>query len=452
MGKKCMTLNKLTRWLKTNSILLFNTASVSATPIVTSLIGFVYWWAMARWFPPESVGVAAAAISAMVLLGEISILGLGSLLTIELPRQPDKAGPLISMALTVVGVVGVCVGFFLAYLAPYVSPVFQPLKAHIAYVAIFAIGVSMTAIIFVLDMALIGLLRGEQKLWRNTLCAIAKLVGLVAVGFWSLSGGGWGIYATWVFGNVISLAALMVPLMFKKHWSVRDYLPRWELLHELKGQALQYYFLYLALDVPASLLPVLVTVLLSPRVNAWFYVSWMIAGFIFMILAPLATVLQAASSAQPSTLAHKARVTVGIAFIISILANCVLQFATKQVLSLFGSSYVAEASWCLHILPLAAFPFIIRSHYISICLVHSRVVRAILILLPSGFFELGMVALGAHLVGLVGLSIGWVVAMYVESAFMFRTVYKAVRFVEPSRPETERNEVDIDVVHLAGIL
>jgi O-antigen/teichoic acid export membrane protein len=318
--------------------------------------------------------------------------------------------------------------------------------------AFFAVGVSVSAIIFVLDMALVGLLRGGQQLWRNTLFAIAKLAGLVAVGFWSLSGGGWGIYATWVFGNVISLVALMVPLMSKKHWSVRNYLPRWELLRELKGQALQYYFLYLALDVPASLLPVLVTVLLSPRVNAWFYVSWMIAGFIFMILTPLATVLQAASSAQPSTLAYKARVTIGIAFIISILANCVLQIATKQVLNLFGSSYVAEAFWCLRILPLAAFPFIIRSHYLSICRVYDRVVQAILTMLPSGFFELGIAVLGAHLAGLVGLSIGWVIAMYVESIFMFPTVYKAVRFVEASRPETEQSEVDTNAVHLADII
>jgi hypothetical protein len=56
----------------------------------------------------------------------------------------------------------------------------------------------------------------------------------------------------------------------------------------------------------------------------------MVAGLIFMILAPLGTVLQAASSAQRSTLAQKARVTIGIAFIISILANGVLQCATKQ--------------------------------------------------------------------------------------------------------------------------
>ena len=73
-------------------------------------------------------------------------------------------------------------------------------------------------------------------------------------------------------------------------------------------------------------------------------------------------------------------------------------------------------------------------------------------MLPSGFLELGMTALGAHLAGLVGLSIGWVVAMYVESIFMFPTVYKAVRFVETPRPETEHSEVNTDAVHIAGII
>src|SRR5205807_6470482 len=101
-----MTLNRLAQWLKTNYIMLFNAGSLCATTAVTSLLGFVYWWVAARWFPPESIGVAAAAISAMVLLGQICVLGLATLLVVELPRQPNEAGSLISTALIVVGAVG----------------------------------------------------------------------------------------------------------------------------------------------------------------------------------------------------------------------------------------------------------------------------------------------------------------------------------------------------------
>src|SRR3954467_957900 len=104
-------LGKPVQWVKTNGLMLFNAGSLFATTLVTSLLGFVYWWVAARWFPPDSIGIAAASISAMMLLGQICVLGLGTLLITELPRQPDKAGSLISTALTVVGTVGVCVGF-----------------------------------------------------------------------------------------------------------------------------------------------------------------------------------------------------------------------------------------------------------------------------------------------------------------------------------------------------
>src|SRR6266852_1672235 len=245
-----MTLNKLVQWLKPNSIMLFNAGSIFVTTAVTSLLGFVYWWAAARWFPPRSIGVAAAAISAMTLLGQMCILGLGTLLTTELPRQPDKAEPLISTALTVVGVVGVCVGMLFVYISPYVSHEFQPLKASVRDAVIFVAGISLTAIILVLDQALIGLLRGGQRLWRNTLFATAKLAALIVIGFWLSSRGVMSIYATWVFGSMISLVVLIIPIMLKKHWSVKSYLPRWELLRKLRKQALLHHFLNLALQAP----------------------------------------------------------------------------------------------------------------------------------------------------------------------------------------------------------
>ncbi len=447
-----MTMNKQARWLKMNSLLLFNAGSLYATTAITALLGFVYWWAAARWFPPESIGMAAAIISVMMLLGRICMLGLGTLLIIELPRQPDKAESLISTALTVVGVVGGCVGLLFAYLAPYVLPAFRPLKTNIEDVAIFAMGVSLTSITMVLDQALIGLLRGGQQLWRNTLFAISKLAALVVICFWLSSRGWMSIYATWIFGSIVSLGVLVIPIVSKKQWSVRGYLPQWELLRKLRMQALQHHFFNLTLGISVTFLPVLVTVLLSVKVNAWFYVSWQIASLVFGVPFVLATVLQAWSSAQVSTLAYKARATIRIAFVVIVLANCVLQFAAEPILSLFGSLYAAQASWSLHILLLASFPIIIRNHYIAICRVHNKVGYALLTMIPVVLLELGAAALGAHLAGLVGLSIGWVAAMYVESMLMFRTVYKAVWSAEVSRTEVEKSEVAQIPFHFTDVI
>src|SRR5712692_5803175 len=138
--------------------MLVNSGSLVGTTAVTSALGFVYWWVAARQFSPESVGIASASISAMMLLGSLCMLGLGTLLITELPRQPGREGSIITTALIVVGGTGGCIGILFAILAPYASAEFLPLRASIADILIFAIGISFTAITLVLDQALIGLL------------------------------------------------------------------------------------------------------------------------------------------------------------------------------------------------------------------------------------------------------------------------------------------------------
>jgi O-antigen/teichoic acid export membrane protein len=425
-GKSSTVKTLLSEWVKTNSVIFVNAGSLVATTAVTSVLGFAYWWLAAREFPPEVIGIASASIAAMMLLGNFCMLGLGTLLITELPRQPGQAASLISTALIVVGGVGGCIGLIFAVVAPYVSADFQVLRASVADIVIFASGVSLTAITLVLDQALIGLLRGGQQLWRNTIFALAKLATLLAVGLWLSHKAGITIYSTWAVGNALSLAALAAFVVFKQRRSGKNYLPRWRLLRKLGPVAIQHHLLNLTLLVPVFGLPVLVTVLLSATMNAWFYVSWMIASFVFVVPGALTSVLHAINSAQQSTLAHKARVTIGLALVTSVLANCVLQFDTQQVLSLFGHTYAEQGMWSLRILALGAFPLIIKNHYISICRIQDRIARAMLSMAPGSLLELCAAALGARLGGLSGLSLGWIIAICIESMFMFRTVYQAI--------------------------
>src|SRR5260370_17983866 len=83
----------LFRWVKTNRVMLTNTASLVCTNLITSALGFVYWWLAARLFSPEAVGLVSAAISAMALLPTTSLLGFGSLLIGYLPQRPGKQPP-----------------------------------------------------------------------------------------------------------------------------------------------------------------------------------------------------------------------------------------------------------------------------------------------------------------------------------------------------------------------
>jgi O-antigen/teichoic acid export membrane protein len=362
-----------------------------------------------------------------LLLGTASMLGLGTMLISELPRQPGKEASLISAALTVVGVVGGCLGVVFAVVAPFLSHDFQALGASFANVALFAVVVGLTWISLVLDQAQIGLLQGSVQLWRNTLFAVAKLAALFGAALWVSHVVGLTIYATWGVGTAFSLVALAAFALVKGERSGKSYLPEWRLLRRLGSASLKHHALNLTLQAPAQIQPVLVTVVLSATATAWFYVSFMLANFVFIIPVSLTIVLFATSSARPTSLTHNARLTVGLATVVCALANCVLLLGSRQVLSLFGHAYAEQAAWCLRILGLGAFPLIIRSHYIAICRIEGRLTQASLRMIAAGCFELGASAVGAHLDGFSGFSLGWLAALCIEALLMFRTVYKVIR-------------------------
>lgn len=407
--------------------MLFNAGSLVGTTAVTSLLGFVYWWLAARHFAPETVGLASALVSAMMLLGNLCILGMGTLLIGELPRQPNQRASLISGAILLVGAVAGCAGALFAIIAPHISNNLYGVQGGIGDIALFAAGVSLTAISLVLDQALIGLLRGGMQLWRNTLFAVAKLVALFTIALWLKHTVGLTIYATWVIGNAFSLAALALFVVIKNGWPGRAYLPQWGMLRRLRFAAMQHHILNLALQAPSLALPILVTALLSATMNAWFYVAWMIAGFMFVLPPALTIALYAASSAQPTMLAHRMRITLTIALVTCLLANLILQFGTKQVLEIFGHAYAEQAAWCLRILGIAAFPLIIKDHYIAVCRISDRIGYAMTYIIAGVVLELSLAALGGRLGGLLGLTLGWVMALNVEAIVMFRPVFRAVR-------------------------
>ncbi len=404
--------------------MLINAGSLVGTTAVTGIFGFAYWWVAARLFPPASVGLASAEVSAMLLLGLLCILGLGTLLIGELPRQSGKEASLISAALLLVGGVGIAGGIVFALVASFVSADFQELRGSTGDILLFAAGVGLTASTTVLDQALIGLLRGSIQFWRNALFAGAKLVFLVLAGFLLLKGGEI-IYGTWAAGNVLSLLPLLGLVALKRGSLGSTVRPDWRLLRRLGLPALQHHVLNLIVQAPTSAMPVLVTILLSATTNAWFYIAWMISGLVFIASYALTTVLYAINSAQPSELMRKIRLTLGLGLATCILSNVLLQLGATQVLDLFGHIYAQQAAWSLRILALAAFPMIIKFHYIAVSRIHSKMVRAVLPVAMGSVLELGIAAIGAHMDGLIGLSFGWVVAVCIEAVFMFPAVYRA---------------------------
>jgi O-antigen/teichoic acid export membrane protein len=352
------------------------------------------------------------------------MLGLGTLLIGELPRQPGREGSLLGAALLLAGTAGVGLGVLWALLAPAFSPALVPLGGGPAGVAVFALGVGLTSAVLVLDQALLGLLRGDLQLGRNVAFGLVKLALLTGLSL-SLAGRqGLAIYVAWQVGNVVSLA-LLGAYAFRSR--PRRTLPRpaWGLLHQVRSPAINHHLLNLSLQLPHLALPVIVTVLLSATVNAYFYMAWMIGGFVFVVPVALTMAVFALGARDPAVLAPKVRFTLKLAFGLGLLANAVLLVCARPLLSLFGPAYADQAEWCLRILGLGVFPLIVKDHYVAVRRVEGRIGRAALVAGAGAGLELGAAAAGALAGGLVGLSLAWVGALCFEAALLAFPVCRA---------------------------
>jgi glycosyltransferase involved in cell wall biosynthesis/O-antigen/teichoic acid export membrane protein len=418
--------HSLNEFLKNNKILLMNSWSLLGTYSIVSITGFIYWWLATQRFTPEVIGISSASISAMILLGLLSTFGLETLLLGELRRHPTQKSALICAALTVVGVISGLVGIIFAIIAPYFAVQLQLLHANVENVILFAIGVSLTAISLVLDQALIGLLRGELQFWRNTIFSIAKLLMLFIIALYHPPIIGLMIYAAWVAGSACSLLILAMTTQIKDHWINSLCKPHWSLLRTLRSTALLHHILNLLLQTPPTALPLLVTIIISSRINALFYISSMIAYAICLPTYAVTTVLYPLTSSSSNELASKFRCTLSLSGIISIIAIFILQIAAQPILNLFGHIYAEQAEWCLRILGFAALPIIIKTHYVVIYRIRKQLKVILLYILYGTCFELFSAILGAYVGGLIGLSLGWLMAMVIESLCMLRLIWNVV--------------------------
>ncbi|MGO9080158.1 MAG: lipopolysaccharide biosynthesis protein [Streptosporangiaceae bacterium] len=391
--------------------LLANAGSLLASTGVTSALGFVYWALAARLLPQQEVGYGSAAISVMTLLGTIGMFGLGTVLIGELPRRRDKGG-LISAALLTAGAGSLVLGLGFVIIAPMVSGRFAAIVGGPAQAALFTAGVVATAMSLVFDLATIGLLRGGLQLTRNIAFSAAKLVTLPAAALILHDGAGIGITASWTAGMALSL----VPVAIRLKLSGEPVAPRphWGVLRSLHRTALAHNWLNLAITVPMMLIPVLVTVVVSPSANAAFYAAWMLASFLYIVPVHLSTVLFAVAAGDQQALAGKLRASLRMSLAVGLPGMAVMALAAHPLLSLFGAGYARDATIPLWLLLLGYLPSLPKTFYIAVCRANGKVARAAVMLTAFAAVEIAGAVLGGLAGGLIGLSLALLAVGVIE--------------------------------------
>jgi O-antigen/teichoic acid export membrane protein len=405
--------------------------------LITGGLGFFYWLIAAHYFATEAVGFAAALVSAMMFLSVFASAGLGTLIIREAPRYLGRELSMVGTGVVGAGAIGAVLGLLFAVVISQVSVSFR----HLAFAqnaAAFAFGVGLTAAVLVLDQCLAGLLNGKVLVARGMTFSLVKLVAVLAAGVWFGHHSGMLIFLTWVLGDLVAVAVLLVAAVRRD--VIRDWWPReWRLLRELIPHAVGHQLMNIGLLAPSWAMPIIVTLLLSAESNAAFYVASIITAPGLYIPSAMAFSLFAVAVQNPGRLAHQLQTTLALSFGAAAIAAIGVLLFGRLVLTLFGQAYVDEGNTALVVLTLGMFPLTIKVHFANIRRIQGHTLSGALVILAGSVLELLAGGIGALFDGVDGVALGVLIALTAEAGVMLPTVLRAVRS-HPGGGQTAPND------------
>jgi O-antigen/teichoic acid export membrane protein len=385
----------------------WNALAVMAGKTLTMGFGFLFWLVAAHEFSRPEVGIAAAAVSAMMLCTQLAIGGVGSAVITcyaEFRNRPaallDTSGTVvIGSALLAAGVFFVVAAFGLHHLDVVPS---DPLYAF-AFLAMTVFG----TLAILLDQLSIALGRGDQVLVRGIVFGAATVVGIGVLPMLLRHAGSAAIFAPWAVAGAVNVGLGV--------FQVRRMLPGYHFRPRVQRTTRRLllrhgspnYALTLAERAPGLVLPIVVTQVLTPADNSTWYAVWMMAWVVYTLPISAGLTLFAEGSNRPAQLAEATRAAVRVALLVGIVSSLLIGSLAHFTLSLLGSAYGATGATPLRILLLAFVPITFVQAYFAGSRARRRLGEAVATGWISAAASVGAAAAGAVVGGLEGMAYAW---------------------------------------------
>ncbi|HTJ69417.1 MAG TPA: hypothetical protein VL551_17905 [Actinospica sp.] len=350
--------------------LVMNSMYLTATTVVTSLLGYVFWTVAARMYPASAVGEAGAGVSAMAFASLLGALGGSMTVLAELPRtsRPREWSDAITAPLVLTSATSAVTALAVAaFLARTGHSAF--LYRNGWWVAAFVVGVVATTASQVLESVWIAERKAVWYLGSSTVFAVVKLA-IVALPVFAVFGAV-GILAAW--SAVLAATTAGCVLVLVRRYGYRPRLTglsrqAWSMRESLAGN----YAISVGDQATLYAVPVIVALKVSPEALGWFYVAWKIGGFYAIFASAVGTSTFAEGSHRPHRALPLAVAGLKMALPFIALGAVVTVLAGRLVLDVFGAQYAAHAYTLLVLLSLGALPDAVVTIYRGVLRVHRR--------------------------------------------------------------------------------
>lgn len=412
----------LVRSLSSYATVARNTVSLYGTTLITSFLGFGFWWLASHQLSSAEVGQGSALISAVQLLSMASVMGLTTLSISELARDTSHAQTLLTTALSVAAGVAVLLATITALVLPQVAPIYHAMLGDTAKMLLFVIAVVVTTSTLILDDACIGVLRGELQLRRNAVFSTVKLALIPVMAMLAPVAAGSQLLAVWVVGALASvwfLAPLRRVGAGPRRVNIGLVRSRWR-------EAMNHHWLNIALEVPRLTLPVMAIWVLGETPTAALYAALMLVAFVNAVPIHFSTVLFAIAPGDVGELRHQIRFTTWVSVLVSVVSAVAFLVLAPSLLRLFHEDYVI-ASNALRVLGAGTVLWAVKAHFIAVSRVIGRLTRAAVLVTVGGALEVAGAYLGAAGFGVTGAAVGLVVALGVQSIVLLPIIVIMLR-------------------------
>ena len=401
-----------------------NSLFLMLNTVVTAGLGFFFWMVVARFYTEAELGLGAAIISTISLLALLSKPGSDVALIYFLPKT-KKPVDMINTCFTLSGIISLIVAaVFIAGLDLW-SPALGFIRENAIFLLAFIFFVFLWTLSGLMDCIFIARRKAKFVLLKNTIFSLLKIpLPILLVLFFHAFGivGSWGVAVG---------VAFVISLFFFLPGAQNHYCPAVKLNLDIIKDMWRYstvnYLANLLRASPSLILPIMVVNLIGATQNAYFYVTWMIAGLLFAIPAAISQSLFAEGSHFEDKLRINVRKSIKFTFLLLIPAIIILFLLGKWLLLLFGTNYSANGLMLLWILSLSSLFVGINSIYISILWIKNRIIELVFI---SGFITIA-VLLGSYFImpaaGIVGIGYIWITIQAAVSIYVIVSM-KALQF------------------------
>jgi O-antigen/teichoic acid export membrane protein len=409
--------------------LVRNSLYLMSSTVVTAILGYVFWIVAAHVCSSAQVGVASAVISLCSTVALLTYLGPAAML-IERLHAYERSPAWTSF------IVRSCAATAAATAA--VALVAIPLLAHSrGYGSFFStadapviavIGAAAWTVVNMYCFAFVSARRADGMFAVQGLVSLVKV--LLVIPLCAAGMGARGIVVAWSASAVIGVALgafwLLprlrlgsMPVIFRgrgRHASnarppsreTRGAERVW--IWHLIGQHLTS----VGGQMTPLVLPILVVLRLGARLNAYFYITWMIGSVFFMVSPAISQALFAESVRAGTPLRGAVAKAFRVTSFLLLPTMLVMIAGGRLILGIFGSAYVSSGYGLLVLLAFSAMPDAVSNIAVAACRATGRLAYSAAInlglllvtavaawcLMPSlGLFGIGLGWLGAQLLG-----------------------------------------------------